>query len=170
MFDESTSAVDIKTEGIIYQLLNDLNIWFVTISHRPSLIQYHQKELKLYSKNIYNKENDFDLNNDIEIPIDLSSIRINEIQLENISIDDNNIELIIKSNNLLKEIKDLWKLIHLPFGSDHKILRIQVLKTKLILKFLFSFEDLCNMVYLFDNSRMLYIYILSFNCSNWCYF
>jgi hypothetical protein len=141
MFDESTSAIDIKTEGIIYQLLNDLNIWFVTISHRPSLIQYHQKELKLYSKNNYNKENDLDLNNDIESPIDLSSIRINELQLENISI-DNNIELIIKSNNLLKEIKDLWKLIHLPFGSDHKILRIQVFKTKLILKILVFFRRL----------------------------
>jgi len=166
MFDESTSAIDIKTEGIIYQLLNDLHIWFVTISHRSSLIQYHQKELKFYSINIDdNKENDLDLNYDIEI-------EINETQLRNISI-NNNIKDYIELNkldNLLKEIKDLWKLIHLPFGIDDKILRIQVFKRKLILKFLFSFEDLCNMVYLFDNSRMLYIYILSFNCSNWCYF
>lgn len=133
MFDESTSAIDTITEARIYQLLNDLNIWFITISHRSTLIQYHQKELKFYSKIIDNKENDFNLNNDIEIEIDysieknLSSIKIDKINLENISINNNNIN---KSNNLLKEIKDIWKLIHLPFGSDHKLLRIQVFNKK----------------------------------------
>jgi hypothetical protein len=187
MFDESTSAVDIKTEAIIYQLMNDLHIWFITISHRLSLIQYHQKQLKLSSRNTDNNENDLDLNNDVYITTNLpknqnlTSVKIDEnivdeTELVNLSTTNNitgYIE-IIKSGNLLKEIKDIWKLIHLPFGPNDKILRIQVFKfskaNRYSNSFFFIVIDLYNMVHLFDNSRMLYIYLLSFNCSNWCYF
>lgn len=132
MFDESTSAVDTKTESIIYQLLNDLHIWFVTISHRPSLIQYHKKELKLYSSNqqndlyVYN-EIEFSMNKNVTL-IKIDENIIDERQLPNCNNITGGYIEINKSGNLFKEIKDIWKLIHLPFGSDHKILRIQVFK------------------------------------------
>lgn len=153
MFDESTSAVDTKTEAIIYQLLYDLHIWFVTISHRPSLVKYHQKELKLHSHNIDNKETDPSLNNDDDVTIDLpihqhfTPVRIDEniageTQLVNISNNNNNTGYveIIKSGSWFKEIKDIWKLIHLPFGPNDKFLRIQVNKTLHQYKNSFSFS------------------------------
>jgi ABC-type uncharacterized transport system fused permease/ATPase subunit len=49
LFDESTSAIDAKTEQQIYTLLIRLHIWFVTISHRPSLVHLHTKSLQLSS-------------------------------------------------------------------------------------------------------------------------
>jgi hypothetical protein len=184
MFDESTSAVDTETEAVIYQLMNDLHIWFVTISHRPSLIKYHHKELKLSSPNLNNRENELNLNDDfntaIDIPIDHSSasIRIGENlegerQLMNVRTDNTMTGYIeIKnSGNWWKEFLDVWKIIHLPFGPNDKKLRIQVnsiilMRTSILVCSL----DLCNMVYLFTISWKLCIYILSFNCSNWCYF
>ena len=49
LFDEATSAVDAKTEHQIYALVIQLRVWFVTISHRPSLIHLHTKSLQLSS-------------------------------------------------------------------------------------------------------------------------
>jgi len=49
LFDESTSAIDAKTEQEIYAHLIQLHIWFVTISHRPSLVHLHTKSLQLSS-------------------------------------------------------------------------------------------------------------------------
>lgn len=49
LFDESTSAVDARTEHAIYERLIRLRVWFVTISHRPSLIQLHNTSLPLYA-------------------------------------------------------------------------------------------------------------------------
>jgi putative ATP-binding cassette transporter len=46
LFDESTSAVDAKTEHEIYTHLIRLRVWFVTISHRPSLVHLHTKSLQ----------------------------------------------------------------------------------------------------------------------------
>ena len=43
--DESTSALDIKTEEEIYLNLTELGVWFVTISHRSSLLHLHKKWL-----------------------------------------------------------------------------------------------------------------------------
>ncbi len=44
--DESTSAIDIKTEKKIYLKLTEHGVWFVTISHRSSLVHLHRKLLK----------------------------------------------------------------------------------------------------------------------------
>jgi putative ATP-binding cassette transporter len=49
LFDESTSAIDAKTEEQIYTQLIQLQIWFVTISHRPSLVHLHTKSLQFSS-------------------------------------------------------------------------------------------------------------------------
>jgi ABC-type uncharacterized transport system fused permease/ATPase subunit len=49
LFDESTGAIDAKTEHEIYTQLTELRVWFVTISHRPSLIHFHTKSLQLTS-------------------------------------------------------------------------------------------------------------------------
>ena len=47
--DESTSAIDMKTEKEIYLNLIELGVWFVTISHRSSLVHLHSKSLKFSS-------------------------------------------------------------------------------------------------------------------------
>ena len=46
--DESTSAIDFKTEEEIYLHLTQLRVWFVTISHRSSLIHLHTKLLQFF--------------------------------------------------------------------------------------------------------------------------
>ena len=46
--DESTSAIDFKTEHEIYLHLTQLHVWFVTISHRPSLVHLHSKVLQFF--------------------------------------------------------------------------------------------------------------------------
>lgn len=46
--DESTSAIDINTEHEIYQHLTQLCVWFVTISHRSSLVHLHTKWLQFF--------------------------------------------------------------------------------------------------------------------------
>jgi ABC-type transport system involved in cytochrome bd biosynthesis fused ATPase/permease subunit len=51
LFDESTSAIDAKTEQEIYAHLIQLHIWFVTISHRTSLIHLHTQSLQLSLNN-----------------------------------------------------------------------------------------------------------------------
>ena len=48
LFDESTSAIDATTEHQIYAHLIRLRVWFVTISHRSSLVHLHTKSLELY--------------------------------------------------------------------------------------------------------------------------
>jgi ABC-type uncharacterized transport system fused permease/ATPase subunit len=46
--DESTSAIDVKTEHEIYLHLTQLSVWFVTISHRSSLVHLHTKWLQFF--------------------------------------------------------------------------------------------------------------------------
>jgi len=46
--DESTSAIDIETEQEIYLHLTQLCVWFVTISHRSSLVHLHTKWLQFF--------------------------------------------------------------------------------------------------------------------------
>jgi putative ATP-binding cassette transporter len=47
VLDEATSALDIKNEAILYQYLLDSNTTFISVGHRPSLIQYHRWLLEM---------------------------------------------------------------------------------------------------------------------------
>ncbi|CAF1446104.1 unnamed protein product, partial [Didymodactylos carnosus] len=60
MFDESTSAIDIETEKIIYCYMKEkLKLWFITISHRQqALIKYHDIEFKLYTSKQQEQQNE----------------------------------------------------------------------------------------------------------------
>ena len=142
MFDESTSAVDAKTEAIIYELLNALHIWFVTISHRPALMKFHHKELKLYSPNSIRSESELDLINNsntiVNLPMDenipdteIDEVVIGETQLTSVVTNNNNTGYveINQSESWFKEVLDVWRLIHLPFQPRDRSLRIQVKET-----------------------------------------
>ncbi|MGB5635240.1 MAG: ABC transporter ATP-binding protein/permease [Waterburya sp.] len=47
ILDEATSALDIKNESTLYQHLLDTNTTFVSVGHRPSLVQYHRWLLEM---------------------------------------------------------------------------------------------------------------------------
>ena len=139
MFDESTSAIDTTTEASIYRILNELHIWYVTISHRSSLTKYHQKELQLYSPTIHKKENEFSLTNAVDINLPVVEKDSIAIEVEENAANETQQFADVTANNpipdsieaktsvpWLKQVKDVWKLIHLPFGPNDRKLRIQV--------------------------------------------
>jgi putative ATP-binding cassette transporter len=45
--DEATSAVDVETERLLYGLLARSTATFVSVGHRPSMLDYHVKALRL---------------------------------------------------------------------------------------------------------------------------
>jgi putative ATP-binding cassette transporter len=45
--DEATSAVDMATERRLYELLRNSSVTFISVGHRPSLLQYHVDALDL---------------------------------------------------------------------------------------------------------------------------
>ncbi len=47
ILDEATSALDVQNEKRLYQLLRESDTTVVSVGHRPSLLQYHQKVLQL---------------------------------------------------------------------------------------------------------------------------
>jgi putative ATP-binding cassette transporter len=47
ILDESTSALDVVNEKRLYQLLKDADTAFISVGHRPTLVQYHDYVLKL---------------------------------------------------------------------------------------------------------------------------
>jgi putative ATP-binding cassette transporter len=47
ILDEATSALDAENEQRLYQTLRDLDVTFVSVGHRPSLLQYHDLVLQL---------------------------------------------------------------------------------------------------------------------------
>ncbi|ELS04597.1 ABC-type uncharacterized transport system, permease and ATPase component [Xenococcus sp. PCC 7305] len=47
ILDEATSALDVENEENLYRHLQQLETTFISVGHRPTLIQYHQKLLKL---------------------------------------------------------------------------------------------------------------------------
>jgi ABC-type uncharacterized transport system fused permease/ATPase subunit len=69
--DESTSAIDMKTEKEIYLNLIKIGVWFVTISHRSSLIDLHTKLLKFSS--CRNREETIKAEESMKVHIPISS-------------------------------------------------------------------------------------------------
>jgi vitamin B12/bleomycin/antimicrobial peptide transport system ATP-binding/permease protein len=47
ILDEATSALDIKNEQRLYQLLQDRNLSYISVGHRPNLVNYHRRVLQL---------------------------------------------------------------------------------------------------------------------------
>ena len=41
--DESTSALDIANEALLYKLLRKRGITFCSVGHRPSLAEFHEQ-------------------------------------------------------------------------------------------------------------------------------
>jgi hypothetical protein len=127
LLDESTSAIDIHTESTIYQTMLRLHVWFITISHRPSLKFYHSVELKLEDGISEYLERDLEDNKDES---NSTEINLNET---NPTILDSKLtaqDIKVKETRCYSSCKSLvaiWRLIHLPFDpKEHKTLRIQV--------------------------------------------
>jgi putative ATP-binding cassette transporter len=51
ILDEATSALDVTNERRLYELLQSQDITYISVGHRPSLIDYHQTVLDLRSAN-----------------------------------------------------------------------------------------------------------------------
>jgi vitamin B12/bleomycin/antimicrobial peptide transport system ATP-binding/permease protein len=47
MLDEATSALDVKNERSLYDLLRSMNLAYVSVGHRPTLLDYHHTVLEL---------------------------------------------------------------------------------------------------------------------------
>jgi len=47
ILDEATSALDVKNEAALYAQLAKSNITYISVGHRPTLVQYHHQILEL---------------------------------------------------------------------------------------------------------------------------
>jgi putative ATP-binding cassette transporter len=47
ILDEATSALDVNNEEHLYHLLQAAEITYISVGHRPSVLQYHQHVLEL---------------------------------------------------------------------------------------------------------------------------
>lgn len=47
LMDESTSALDTINEALMYRLLRKSNMTYVSVGHRPTLLDYHDRVLRL---------------------------------------------------------------------------------------------------------------------------
>lgn len=47
ILDEATSALDVANERLLYMQLRDLDVSYISVGHRPSLLAYHQMVLQL---------------------------------------------------------------------------------------------------------------------------
>jgi len=50
LMDEASSALDLKSEKKLYSFLQDSDTIYVSVGHRPSLLQYHNLLLRLTGK------------------------------------------------------------------------------------------------------------------------
>jgi putative ATP-binding cassette transporter len=57
ILDESTSALDIENERKLYELLHELEITFISVGHRSTLLGYHNKLLELSQDGSWNLRN-----------------------------------------------------------------------------------------------------------------
>ncbi|KAL4440466.1 hypothetical protein ABPG75_003467 [Micractinium tetrahymenae] len=48
LMDESTSALDTRNERLLYQALRDAGITFISVGHRPTLTQFHERVLLVH--------------------------------------------------------------------------------------------------------------------------
>ncbi|MBP0020501.1 MAG: ABC transporter ATP-binding protein/permease [Cyanobacteria bacterium SBLK] len=48
ILDEATSALDIQNEQSLYQQLQSLSISYISVGHRPTLLQYHNQLLEVF--------------------------------------------------------------------------------------------------------------------------
>ena len=53
VLDESTSAVSVEDECVLYELIQQAGISVISISHRPSLLRFHSKMLLLLGDGKY---------------------------------------------------------------------------------------------------------------------
>ena len=51
ILDEATSALDVPNERRLYELLQSQSITYISVGHRPSLVDYHQSVLNLRAGN-----------------------------------------------------------------------------------------------------------------------
>ena len=54
MMDEATSALDIDNERDLYTMLAEMKAVYVSVGHRPSLLEYHHKVLELHPNSTWN--------------------------------------------------------------------------------------------------------------------
>jgi ABC-type uncharacterized transport system fused permease/ATPase subunit len=47
LMDESTSALDTANESLLYTMLREEGITYVSVGHRPTLVQFHDNVLRL---------------------------------------------------------------------------------------------------------------------------
>jgi len=47
ILDEATSAMDVQTERRMYELLGNIGTTYVSVGHRPSLVNYHDVKLRI---------------------------------------------------------------------------------------------------------------------------
>lgn len=47
ILDEATSALDVGNEKRLYQLLKETGTTFISVGHRPTLVQYHEHVVQL---------------------------------------------------------------------------------------------------------------------------
>ncbi|MEM0978699.1 MAG: ABC transporter ATP-binding protein/permease [Cyanobacteria bacterium P01_H01_bin.58] len=57
MLDEATSALDIPNERHLYGLLDQMEAVYVSVGHRPTLLNYHQKVLELSTDSTWKVRN-----------------------------------------------------------------------------------------------------------------
>ena len=47
VMDEATSALDLENEANLYRKLNELDIHYISVGHRTSILDYHNRVLEL---------------------------------------------------------------------------------------------------------------------------
>jgi len=50
VLDEPTSALDIDTEKQLYEMVKDSNTTFISVGHRPNLVQYHKYVIEILDR------------------------------------------------------------------------------------------------------------------------
>ena len=46
-FVEATSALDLESEAKMYEILESVDVTYISVGHRPSLLRFHDKKLVL---------------------------------------------------------------------------------------------------------------------------